>query len=64
MGTWRPEVGGGYGRVGVWAYRRTGERANGRIGDAAPEGSRFVSWQVYRLLAGGSRERLPGNAAL
>ncbi len=55
MGTWRPEVAGGYGRVGVWAYRRTGERANGRIGDAAPEGSRFVSWQVYRLLAGGSR---------
>ena len=50
--------------MGASACGRIGERAKGRKGDAAPEGSRFVSWQVYRLLASGSRERVPGNAAL
>jgi hypothetical protein len=40
------------------AYGRVGESANGRVSEAhGLEGSRFISWQLYGLAAGGSRER-------
>ena len=45
-----------------YAYDEEGTRKNcKRAADRAArrlEGSRFVAWQLYRLAAGGSRERL------